>query len=548
MISNLLIENYALINKANIDFNTGFSVITGETGAGKSIMLGALGLVLGARADVAVLRDKTRKCIVELTCQVKQYNIRDFFKENDLDYEDICIIRREIASSGKSRAFVNDSPVTLKILKELGKKLIDIHSQNQTQTLMDKDYQLSVVDGYASVSLNEYTRDYKLYVKTQVELRDLVDKAQKESADADYFQFQYNQIDEAELVDGELEELEQELEILSHAEEIKVGLVSSLQLLDSEESSILASVKQAESNIQKIANYFPDAQVLSQRLNSVHIELQDITSEVELKSNEVEYEPARIEWINNRISTIYTLLQKHQFEKVSQLIEFKNELDDKLQNISSYDEQIENLKQSVQELKEKLFVKAQRISEKRQLVFCDIENSMDKMLVELGIANATFRVENKEIELSSTGIDDIQFMFSANKNSDLQELGKVASGGEMSRLMLSLKYLICASRQLPSIIFDEIDTGVSGSIAERMAFMMKDMSKSMQVISITHLPQIAAKGDWHYKVFKIDEEESTHSKIEMLDKEARLEELAQMLSGTNVTDAAYHNAKVLLQN
>jgi len=548
MISNLLIENYALINKANIDFNTGFSVITGETGAGKSIMLGALGLVLGARADVAVLRDKSRKCIVELTCQIEQYNIKDFFTDNDLDYDAICIIRREIAASGKSRAFVNDSPVNLKTLRELGKNLIDIHSQNQTQTLMDRDYQLGVVDGYASVFIDEYSRDYKAYMKTQADLVSLKEKAQKESADADYFQFQFNQIDEAELIDGELEELEQELEILSHAEEIKMGLVSSQQLLDNEESSILASVKQAELNIQKIATYFPDAQMLSERLNSVHIELQDISSEIEQKGNEVEYDPARIEWINNRISIIFTLLQKHQFEKVSQLIELKNDLDNKLQNISSYDEQIESLEQCGKAQKEDLFVMAEEISKQRKAVFSDIENSMDKMLVELGITNATFRIENKIVELSSTGIDDIRFMFSANKNSDLQELGKVASGGEMSRLMLSLKYLICASRQLPSIIFDEIDTGVSGSIAERMAFMMKDMSKSMQVISITHLPQIAAKGNWHYKVFKIDEEESTHSKIEMLTQDARLEELAQMLSGTNVTDAAYHNAKVLLQD
>jgi len=548
MISNLLIENYALISKANIDFNSGFSVITGETGAGKSIMLGALGIVLGNRADVSVLRDKSKKCIVELSCQVEKYNIKEFFNENDLDYDDVCIIRREIAPSGKSRAFVNDTPVNLKVLRELGKNLIDIHSQNQTQTLMDRDYQLGVVDGFAKVSMEEYSIKYKELLKTQTEYANLKELAQKESADADYYQFQFNQIDEAQLIDGEIEELELELETLSHAEEIKTAFVTSFQVIDNEENSVLSSVKLAQSNLSKIASYFASAEELSERLGSVYIELQDISSEIEQKGGSVEYDPARIEWINNRVSTIYTLLQKHKFDKVAELIKLKDELDFKLQNISSYDDQLIALEKLIEEKRLVLLQIAEKISLQRRAVFPDIQKSMDSMLVDLGIANATFRVDVKTVNLCANGIDDVCFMFSANKNSELQEIGRVASGGEMSRLMLSLKYLICESRQLPSIIFDEIDTGVSGSIAEKMAFMMQDMSKSMQVISITHLPQIAAKGDWHYKVYKKDDEETTHSNIELLTQDARLEEVAQMLSGANVTDAAYHNAKVLLQD
>jgi DNA repair protein RecN (Recombination protein N) len=548
MIINLLIENYALISKANIDFKPGFSVITGETGAGKSIILGALGLVLGNRADISVLRDKTSKCIVELSCQVSQYNIKDFFTDNDLDYDDICIIRREISPNGKSRAFVNDLPVSLKILKDLSLNLIDIHSQHHTQTLMDKDYQLSVIDGYASLNIEKYSASYAEYVKLQSKCNSLKEKAKKESADADYYLFQFTQIDEANIQEGELEAIVKELETLSHAEDIKGALVSSHNLLDSEENSILSSVKQACLQIQKISTYLESADELSSRLDSVHIELQDISSEIGQKGNEIEYDAARIEWINARIYAIHNLLHKHSFETSSQLLEYKNELDGKLQNISSYDEHILALEEEIEEKKIKLLEKAKIISNKRKAVFAKIEKRMEAMLIDLGIANATFKIEQKDSDLSVKGIDNISFLFSANKNSQPQDLGKVASGGEMSRLMLSLKYLICSSRQLPSIIFDEIDTGVSGNIAEKMAFMMKNMSSLMQVISITHLPQIAAKGEWHYKVFKIDDSESTHSKIEILDEAARIEEVAQMLSGANVSDAAYHNAEILLQS
>lgn len=547
MIINLLIENYALISKANIDFKPGFSVVTGETGAGKSIMLGALGLVLGNRADISVLRDKENKCIVELSCQVDKYNIKNFFKDNDLEYEDICIIRREISPNGKSRAFVNDLPVSLKILKDLGHNLIDIHSQNQTQTLMDRDYQLSVVDGYAGLNIDDYSLSYRDYIKTKTEYINLKEKAQKESADADYYLFQFNQIEEANIIEGELESIEQELETLSHAEEIKGALISSFSLLDSEDNSVLSSIKQAQSQLEKISNYLVSADDLSKRLDSVHIELQDISSEIEQKGQEIEYDSSRIEWINARIYIIYNILHKHNFETVAQLLEYKNNLDYKLQNISSYDNQLLSLEKLIEDKKLALVQKAEIISQKRISVFSKIEKSMESMLIDLGIANANFKIDQKFIELSPSGIDDISFLFSANKNSEAQDLGKVASGGEMSRLMLSLKYLICSSRQLPSIIFDEIDTGVSGNIAEKMAYMMKDMSSSMQVISITHLPQIAAKGQWHYKVFKIDDNETTHSNIEILSQDARLEELAQMLSGANVSEAAYHNARTLLE-
>lgn len=548
MISNLLIENYALINRANIDFNSGFSVITGETGAGKSIMLGALSLVIGARADISVLRDKSSKCIVELTCNIDKYNLKEFFTQSEIDYDEICIIRREILPSGKSRAFINDSPVNLKQLKDLGFNLIDIHSQNQTQILMDSEYQISVVDSFAKLSMNDYKRGYRELVNLQIECNTIKELAQKESADLDYFQFQFNQLEEAQLVSGEKEELEKELEMLSHSEEIKSALVSSHNIMDGEENSVLSSLKIMQSNISRISEYYESADLIVERLNSVYIELQDISSEFEKSGGQVEYDPARIEWINNRLGTIYNLLKKHKFDTEDELIDLKDELDGKLQNISSYDDTISELEHKIKEKKDELLQIAEDISQKRHVVLPEIESVMDSLLVELGIVNAAFRIKTHKIDLNINGIDDICFMFSANKNSELQEIGKVASGGEMSRLMLSLKYLICESRQLPSIIFDEIDTGVSGSIAERMAYMMKNMSNSMQVISITHLPQIAAKGDWHYKVFKNDNEETTHSNIKLLDEESRLEEIAKMLSGSNISEAAFHNARALIQN
>ncbi|MCH4895711.1 DNA repair protein RecN [Marinilabiliaceae bacterium JC040] len=547
MIVNLLIENYALIDRSNIEFNSGFSVITGETGAGKSIMLGALGLVLGNRADVGVLRDKSRKCIVELSCDIERYSLQDIFEEHDLDYDDNCVIRREISPKGKSRAFVNDTPVNLKVLKFITSSLIDIHSQNQTQILMDKNYQLSIVDSYANIDLLKYKNEYSLYRNMKYEYDNLKDKAKQESADADYYQFQFNKLVEADLDGLDLENLEEEQNVLLHSEEIGNALSKSFSMVDGDEMSAISILKEVNTSLSKVSAYSKDVEENSSRLNSVIIELQDIANEFEILSNNIEFDPSRLEFINSRIDSIYSLFQKHSVGSVLELIELRDSLDEKLNNISNYDEQLELLLSNIDKKEKELLEIARDISMKRKSVFDEMENKLIKMLVELGIKNANFKIELEEIDLSSTGIDDITFLFSANKNNELHSLGKVASGGEMSRLMLSLKYLICASRNLPSIIFDEIDTGVSGNIAEKMALMMKDMSENMQVISITHLPQIAAKGKWHYKVFKIDEADSTFSKIEMLKDNERVNEIAQMLSGSEVSDAAYSNAKQLLK-
>lgn len=547
MIVNLLIENYALIDRSNIEFNSGFSVITGETGAGKSIMLGALGLVLGNRADVGVLRDKSRKCIVELSCDIERYSLQDIFEEHDLDYDDNCVIRREISPKGKSRAFVNDTPVNLKVLKFITSSLIDIHSQNQTQILMDKNYQLSIVNSYANIDLLKYKNEYSLYRNMKYEYDNLKDKAKQESADADYYQFQFNKLVEADLDGLDLENLEEEQNVLLHSEEIGNALSKSFSMVDGDEMSAISILKEVNTSLSKVSAYSKDVEENSSRLNSVIIELQDIANEFEILSNNIEFDPSRLEFINSRIDSIYSLFQKHSVGSVMELIELRDSLDEKLNNISNYDEQLELLLSNIDKKEKELLEIARDISMKRKSVFDEMENKLIKMLVELGIKNANFKIELEEIDLSSTGIDDITFLFSANKNNELHSLGKVASGGEMSRLMLSLKYLICASRNLPSIIFDEIDTGVSGNIAEKMALMMKDMSENMQVISITHLPQIAAKGKWHYKVFKIDEADSTFSKIEMLKDNERVNEIAQMLSGSEVSDAAYSNAKQLLK-
>lgn len=547
MIVNLLIENYALIDRSNIEFNSGFSVITGETGAGKSIMLGALGLVLGNRADVGVLRDKSRKCIVELSCDIERYSLQDIFEDHDLDYDDNCVIRREISPNGKSRAFVNDTPVNLKVLKFITSSLIDIHSQNQTQILMDKNYQLSIVDSYANIDLLKYKNEYSLYRNMKYEYDNLKDKAKQESADADYYQFQFNKLVEADLDGLDLENLEEEQNVLLHSEEIGNALSKSFSMVDGDEMSAISILKEVNTSLSKVSAYSKDVEENSSRLNSVIIELQDIANEFEILSNNIEFDPSRLEFINSRIDSIYSLFQKHSVGSVMELIELRDSLDEKLNNISNYDEQLELLLSNIDKKEKELLEIARDISMKRKSVFEEMENKLIKMLVELGIKNANFKIELEEIDLSSTGIDDITFLFSANKNNELHSLGKVASGGEMSRLMLSLKYLICASRNLPSIIFDEIDTGVSGNIAEKMALMMKDMSENMQVISITHLPQIAAKGNWHYKVFKIDEADSTFSKIEMLKDNEIVNEIAQMLSGSEVSDAAYSNAKQLLK-
>ncbi|MCY1634847.1 DNA repair protein RecN [Marinifilum sp. D737] len=549
MLQSISIQNFALINQLEIDFSDGFSVITGETGSGKSILLGALSLVLGQRSEGSVLKDKEKKCIIECSFSIEKYNLQEFFEKNELDYEKEAIIRREILPSGKTRAFVNDTPVNLKTLKELGVCLVDIHSQNQNLVLGSFEYQVGIVDTYArnAALLAKYQLSFKKYQDLRKELKNQEEIAAKEKADLDYFQFQLEQLNEANLVEGEQKEKEEELETLNHAEEIKSGLYQAYGFLSEGESSVISQIKEARSAIAKIQGVFADADSYFERLDSSLIELQDLSQELDRSNELVEFDNGRIDFLNQRLDTIYSLQQKHRVDSVDELIQIREDLEEKVGKIESSDELIEDLKEQLAGQKIKLQKAADNLSNSRKKAIPKIEKTIVNQLVLLGIPNANFKVQiiNSE-EFQQLGTDKVTFLFSANKNGSLEEVQRVASGGELSRLMLSIKYLISSSTALPSIVFDEIDTGVSGEIADKMGAMMNQMAENIQVISITHLPQIAGKGKYHYKVYKADDEHETYSNIVLLDKQKRIEELAKMLSGTDLTNAALENAKVLL--
>ncbi|WP_282014735.1 DNA repair protein RecN [Marinifilum flexuosum] len=551
MLQSISIQNFALINQLEIDFSDGFSVITGETGSGKSILLGALSLVLGQRSEGSVLKDKEKKCIIECSFSIEKYNLQEFFEKNELDYEKEAIIRREILPSGKTRAFVNDTPVNLKTLKELGVCLVDIHSQNQNLVLGSFEYQVGIVDTYArnAALLAKYQLSFKKYQDLRKELKNQEEIAAKEKSDLDYLQFQLEQLNEANLVEGEQKEKEEELETLNHAEEIKSGLYQAYGFLSEGESSVISQIKEARSAIAKIQGVFADADSYFERLDSSLIELQDLSQELDRSNELVEFDNGRIDFLNQRLDTIYSLQQKHRVDSVDELIQIREDLEEKVGKIESSDELIEDLKEQLAGQKIKLQKAADNLSNSRKKAIPKIEKTIVNQLVLLGIPNANFKVQiiNSE-EFQQLGTDKVTFLFSANKNGSLEEVQRVASGGELSRLMLSIKYLISSSTALPSIVFDEIDTGVSGEIADKMGAMMNQMAENIQVISITHLPQIAGKGKYHYKVYKADDEHETYSNIVLLDKQKRIEELAKMLSGTDLTNAALENAKVLLDS
>lgn len=551
MLQSISIQNYALINQLEIDFSDGFSVITGETGSGKSILLGALSLVLGQRSEGNVLKDKEKKCVIECSFYIEKYNLQEFFKKNELDYEKEAIVRREILPSGKTRAFVNDTPVSLKTLKELGVCLVDIHSQNQNLVLGSFEYQVGIVDTYAqnAALLAKYQLSFKKYQDLKKELKNQEEIAAKEKADLDYFQFQLEQLNEANLVEGEQKDMEEELETLNHAEEIKSGLYQAYGFLSEGESSVISQIKEARSAISKIQGVFTEADSYFERLDSSLIELQDLSQELDRSNELVEFDNGRIDFLNQRLDTIYSLQQKHRVDSVEELMQIRDDLEGKVGKIESSDELIEDLKEQLTGQKIELQKAADNLSNSRKKAVPKIEKTIVSQLILLGIPNANFRVQisNSE-EFQQLGADKVTFLFSANKNGSLEEVQRVASGGELSRLMLSIKYLISSSTALPSIVFDEIDTGVSGEIADKMGSMMNQMAENIQVISITHLPQIAGKGKFHYKVYKADDEHETYSNIVLLDKQSRIEELAKMLSGTDLTKAALENAKVLLNS
>jgi DNA repair protein RecN (Recombination protein N) len=550
MLTRLRIQNYALIRELDVDLSPGFSIITGETGAGKSILLGALSLILGQRADSSVLKDKSVKCVVEAIFRIDGLGLEDLFLLNDLDYDNFAIFRREINPAGKSRAFINDSPVMLKIMQDIGIHLIDIHSQSQNLELNNQSFQMMVVDICAGNQelLISYKNSFGDYRKLTSDLKEAESQVEKSKSDLDYYQFQFDQLFKASLKENEQENLEKELELLTHAEEIKSGLSTITELLDGENISALNQTKIAIGLISKMINILPESNSLAKRLESLYVELKDIAQETATIVEKVEYNPERIHSVNDRLDLLYSLQQKHHVKSVEELITLRNSLEAKIIAVSSNEEEILRLKQ----LKEFKYAEvkdlANRLSSKRHSVTAEIESRVLKQLLLLGIPNSRFKVEMAQIMSPGiNGMDSVNFLFTANKNGVLCEISKVASGGELSRVMLAIKALISKSKALPTIIFDEIDAGVSGEIAERMGNILKEISADMQVINITHLPQIAAKGDHHFLVYKQDSESETTTRLKLLSKSERVEELSKMLSGENITAAAILNAEELLK-
>lgn len=551
MLKSLSIENYALIDSLNIEFAPGFSVITGETGAGKSIILGALSLILGQRADARQIKQGENKCLVEGVFDVSKYDLKSLFDEQDWVYEgETCILRREIWANGKSRAFLNDSPVYLNDLKALGDRLIDIHSQHQNLALNDRQFQLLVVDALADTRLlrGEYVSAFHSFRSAAKVLADLKEASRKNKEEEDYLRFQYAALSEAALREGEQEELEAELEALTHSEEIKSGLFAVTNLLSGEDQNVEAMLKSALESVRNIQSVFPKADEIVQRLESAYLDLKDLRSETERLFDEIEFNPDRQQLVEDRLGVIYDLQKKHSVATVRQLIELRDNIGSKLQNIDSMEEKISSAENILSEKREQLSDLARRLSEKRLAAISDIEKELTSRLSYLGMPNARFecRITPKQ-QPDETGMDDVQFLFSANKNTDLLPVSQIASGGEISRLMLCVKAMIAGATALPTIIFDEIDTGTSGEMADKMGRIMQDMSRNMQVIAITHLPQIASKGDFHYIVYKKDTEDSTQTYMRQLSSEERITEIARLLSGAETTAQAIENAKVMLQ-
>lgn len=550
MLRSLYIQNYALIEKLDIGFGAGFSVITGETGAGKSIILGAIGLLLGQRAEVKAIRQGASKCVIEARFDISAYGMEPFFEENELEYEEECILRREVYASGKSRAFINDTPASLVQMKELGEQLIDVHSQHQNLLLNKEGFQLNVLDilSHNDEQLSAYQSLYREWKQAQQDLAELIARAEQNKADEDYIRFQLEQLEEANLSAGEQEELEQETDTLSHAEEIKAGLFRVGQLLTSDEGGLLAGLKESLNTMLGLQKVYSPATELAERLESTYIELKDVSQEISSQEEDVEFNPERLEEVNDRLNLIYTLQQKHRVTTVEELLALTEEYAAKLAAITSYDERIGELTTLCDTSYNKVKKQAAVLTKARVGAAREVEKQMASRLVPLGMPNVRFQVEmGMRKEPGVHGEDTVNFLFSANKNGALQSISSVASGGEIARVMLSIKAMIAGAVKLPTIVFDEIDTGVSGEIADRMADIMQEMGEQdRQVISITHLPQIAARGCAHYKVYKQDNETETNSHIRRLADEERVEEIAHMLSGATLTEAALNNAKALL--
>lgn len=549
MITALSIENFALIEKLNIDFSNGFSIITGETGAGKSILLGALGLVLGKRADLTSLKVKDEKCIVEANFSIGKYNLEHFFESNDLDYEEETIIRREILPSGKSRAFVNDSPVNLQQLQDLSLYLIDVHSQHQTLELSEEDFQFKILDSIADnhIALAEYQSVLKSYRAAKSSLESKKSGLSNILKEKDYNEFLYQELQSANLKEGELEDLEQQHQSLSNVEFIRENLEKLLAMANDDEFGILKNLKEFKAILQKNTGFSAEYQSLSERINSVLIEFDDIAKELNRESETIFNDPEKLEAINQKLQLIYNLQKKHNVLAVEELLAIQSDLEGKVVSVATLEEEITKLENSIADFEFQLDSIAARISQGRSKAAPMLSQQLIDILGHLGMPNVRFKIEIKASPTyHNNGKDSLEFLFSANKGTDFGLLKKVASGGEMSRIMLAVKSILAQYSKLPTIIFDEIDTGVSGEIANKMGEIMRDMSKSMQVFAITHLPQIAAKGNKHYKVFKTVIGENTVSELKLLNADERIIEIAEMLSGKDISDSAMNHAKALL--
>ena len=549
MLTNLSIRNYALIDNLEIDFFSGFTTITGETGAGKSIILDALSLIIGKRADSQVLKDKTQKCIIEGSFDIQNYQLGYFFENHSLDYDSVILLRREINAEGKSRAFLNDTPVSLTQMKEIGDKLLDIHAQHNTLLINELGFQLFVVDHFANIfsEVNRFREKYAELKEMKKKLQSDKELEKKSLADTDYYTFLYNEIEQASLIENEQNELEKELEILNHIGQIKTSLTNSLVTLQNAETNSLQQINSVYSQLSQISKYDDNIAENTKRLHSIYIELKDIVQELQQIEDKTVYSPERNELITQRLNEIYRLQQKHHVSSISELMTIKNDLDEKLQGISSLSLQIDDLEKKIKNLEDELLMQAETFSAKRKQVFPELEKKAVSILVMLGMPDAKIKIENnKTPQLTENGIDDIVFTFSANKGYALEEISKIASGGEISRLMLVFKSLVSQYRLLPTIIFDEIDSGMSGQVASKTGQIMKELSAGMQVFAITHLAQIAAKGDRQYQVYKTADDITTLINIKKLSENERVDVLAEMVSGKKRSDASVTIAKQLL--
>ncbi len=549
MLNQLTIKNYALIKELDVDFHKGFSVITGETGAGKSILLGALGLVLGKRADSSFLRDTEKKCVIEATFDLANFGLESFFEVSDLDFEQQTIIRREILPSSKSRAFVNDSPVTLNVLAALGEKLVDIHSQHQTLSLSSSDFQFHIIDSLSKnqAKLASYKKGLKLYNKAKKELDELIALSENSKQSYEYDLHLFNELNEAQLQEGEQESIEEELELLNNSEAIKLNLSTAVGIINQEELGLLDAFNKLKSSLSEISSYSQEYEELYQRIASCSIEINDIASEIENKLESVDYQPETIQKLNDRLQLIYALQKKHTVDSIADLLIIQNQLDEKVGAVENSSELIEAKKQEVNKIAQDLDKVATMLHDAREEVIPKFIKELEGYLGQLGMSNATFDIQLLPQEnFLSNGKDQISFLFSANKGGSFNEIKKTASGGEMSRIMFATKLILSKYVQLPTIIFDEIDTGVSGEVADKMGIMMQNMGENMQVLSITHLPQIASKGKSHYKVYKEVVGAETNTDLKELETQSRVEEIAEMLSGKILSESALAHAKELL--